>query len=238
MEVEKTKQSIEAVWKKLPYTLKKTADEEHNNWADYTSAIKAVKWGVLKVEEHGASRKVILPVPETPQTKLAGDFAAARISSPPLPSPAYAGSIGGRKPPQVFTSLNQMKKEALRRGIAAKVQQPNTPEGLVAWKAEVLDWASRHSVNGALSELTIVPLNTGTEGVCSGECFGCGGARHGFEVPCPKPGAILPVESDWRAYCQRELGGRVARVNAMHALGPEAIFEGMVESGNREGSAF
>ncbi|KAJ4464327.1 hypothetical protein C8J55DRAFT_566943 [Lentinula edodes] len=243
-EIEKTKQSIGAVWKKLPYALKKTVDEEHDNWADFTSAIKAVKWGVLKVEaEHEASRKVLPPIPETPRTKLAGDFAAARISSPPSPSPmrarpAYAGNTGGRKPRRVFTSLNEARKEVLRRGIAAKVQQPNTPEGFAAWKAELLEWASRHGVDGALSELTIVPLKPGTEAVCSGECFRCGGTRHGFEVPCPKPGAIPPVESDWRAYCQRELGGRVARVNAVHVLGPEAIFEGMVESGNGEGSAF
>ncbi|KAJ3902954.1 hypothetical protein F5879DRAFT_804464 [Lentinula edodes] len=243
-EIEKTKQSIGAVWKKLPYALKKAIDEEHDNWEEFTSAIKAVKWSVLKVEaEHEASRKAPQPAPETPRTKLAGDLAVARISSPPSPSPirarpAYAGSTGGRKPRRVFTPLNEMRKEALRRSITTKVQHPNTPEGLAAWKAELLEWASRHGVDGALSDLTIVPLKPGTEAVCSGECFRCGGPRHGFEVPCPKPSTIPAVESDWRAYCQRELGGRVARVNAVQVVGPEAIFEGMVDLGNGEGSAF
>ncbi|KAJ3897703.1 hypothetical protein F5879DRAFT_786334, partial [Lentinula edodes] len=55
---------------------------------------------------------------------------------------------------------------------------PNTPDRVAAWKAELLEWASRHGVDGVLSEVTIVPLKPGTEAVCSGECFRCGGNRH------------------------------------------------------------
>ncbi|GAW07875.1 hypothetical protein LENED_009896 [Lentinula edodes] len=86
-EVEKTKQSIGTVWKHLPYALKKAIDEEHDNW-EFTSAIKAVKWSVLKVEaEHEVGKTTPLVVPETPRTKLANNFATARISTSPLPSP-------------------------------------------------------------------------------------------------------------------------------------------------------
>ncbi|KAJ3898377.1 hypothetical protein F5879DRAFT_812691 [Lentinula edodes] len=243
-EVEKTKQSIGTVWRNLPYALKKAIDEEHNTWMEFTDAIKKVKWSVLKVEaEHETSKVVPRVVPETPRTKLATSFAATRIARTPSPSPsrprpAYGTNAGTRRPRRLFTALDELQRNTLRRGIAAKIQHPNTPEGVAAWKAELLEWASRHGVDGALSESTIVPLKPGTEAVCSGECFKCGGPRHGFETPCPKPGAIPPVESDWRAYCQRELGGRPARVNAVQLVGPEAIFEGMVDSGNGEGLAF
>ncbi|GAW03059.1 retrotransposon-like family member (retr-1) partial [Lentinula edodes] len=243
-EVEKTKQSIGTVWKSLPYALKKTVEEEHDTWMEFTEAIKKVKWSVLKVEaEHEASKAVPMAPPETPRAKLATSFAAARISTPSSPSPsrarpAYATNPGARRPRRLFTALDELQKGTLRRGIAAKIQHPTTPEGIAAWKAELLEWASRHGVDGALSEITIVPLKPGTEAVCSGECFKCGNPRHGFEVPCPRPGTIPPVESDWRAYCQRELGGKPARVNAVQLVGPEAIFEGMVDSGNGEGLTF
>ncbi|GAW06820.1 retrotransposon-like family member (retr-1) partial [Lentinula edodes] len=144
--------------KHLPYTLKKVIDEEHDNWAEFTSAIKAVKWSVLKVEaEHEASKAVPMVVPETPRTKLASSFATARISAPPLPSPirmkpAYTTSTGNRKPRRTFTALDEGRKGVLRRGIAAKAQHPNMPEGLAAWKTELLEWASRYRVDGALSE--------------------------------------------------------------------------------------
>ncbi|KAJ3897866.1 hypothetical protein F5879DRAFT_927510 [Lentinula edodes] len=82
-----------------------------------------------------------------------------------------------------------------------------------------------------LKSLWVKEFGPGMEAVCSGECFHCGGPRHGFEVFCPKPGTIPAVESDWRAYCQRELGGQVARVNAVQVVGPEAIFEGMLTLG-------
>ncbi|KAH7880312.1 uncharacterized protein C8R40DRAFT_1165259 [Lentinula edodes] len=144
-EVEKTKQSIGTVWKHLPYALKKAIDEEHDNW-EFTSAIKAVKWSVLKVEaEHEVGKTTPLVVPETPRTKLANNFATARISTSPLPSP-------------VFTTLDEGRKAVLRRGVAAKIQHPNTPDRVAAWKAELLEWASRHGVDGVLSEVTIVPL--------------------------------------------------------------------------------
>ncbi|KAJ3925753.1 MAG: hypothetical protein NXY57DRAFT_967322 [Lentinula lateritia] len=42
-EVEKMKQSIGTVWKHICYALKKVIDEEHDNWAEFTLAIKAVK---------------------------------------------------------------------------------------------------------------------------------------------------------------------------------------------------
>ncbi|KAJ3920565.1 hypothetical protein F5877DRAFT_76982 [Lentinula edodes] len=147
-EVEKTKQSIGTVWKHLPYALKKVIDEEYDNWEEFTSAIKAVKWSVLKVEvEHGAGKTAQLVVPETPRTKLTNSFAAARISTPPSPSPirarpTYTGNAGSRKPRRIFTALDEGRKVVLRRGIAAKVQHPNTPNGVAAWKAELLEWTS------------------------------------------------------------------------------------------------
>ncbi|KAH7874517.1 uncharacterized protein C8R40DRAFT_1237579 [Lentinula edodes] len=103
-EVEATKQSIGTVWKHLPYALKKAIDEEHDNWAEFTSAIKAVKWSVLKVEaEHEASKVVPRAVPETPRTKLTSSFATARISTPPSPSPVrmkptFVNQAVNRKP--------------------------------------------------------------------------------------------------------------------------------------------
>ncbi|KAJ3912900.1 hypothetical protein F5877DRAFT_84333 [Lentinula edodes] len=87
-EVEKTKRLIGTVWKNLPYALKKTIYEEHDTWVEFTNTIKKVKWSVLKVEaEHEASKATPLVVPETPRTKLAASFAAARIATPPSPSP-------------------------------------------------------------------------------------------------------------------------------------------------------
>jgi hypothetical protein len=181
-------------------------------------------------------------VPETPRTKLANSFTGVQIDTPPSPSPGRSNPRprGGGPPPtgrirRVMTPLDDTKKAILRANIAAKVQQPATPEGREKWKDELREWGARHG-SGALNETTIVPLQPGTLAVCSGECFRCGGQGHGRGAVCSSPTAIPNIEKDWRMYCQRELGcTRVAGVNAVQ-VGSDSIFEGMVESGNGEGS--
>ena len=127
-------------------------------------------------------------------------MARATISnaSDPLPAqPSFA------RTPFVRTEPLSPERRAILEGNINKLpHHPATPEGLAAYKQQLLHWVRTHGLQTRVSEATPVPLTPGTVIAGSNECFTCGQVGHsGANRACPSygtPQQIPRKEADWR----------------------------------------
>ncbi|KAJ7042335.1 hypothetical protein C8F04DRAFT_98570 [Mycena alexandri] len=121
------------------------------------------------------------------------------------------------------------EKAALRTVLANTVARraPNTPEGRVAYQAQVNEWNQRngHLAAGMIDvAVTGYPLTPGTAAPRSGECWKCGVAENPNHKgkACPYP--LIPLlEKRFRNVCTSYLGVDVQLMQAatVNAVGVE-----------------
>jgi len=137
-------------------------------------------------------------------------FQPARGTAP-VPAPPPAPTPIQRAP---LFRANHLRHADLSANTKDMVHYPNTPEGQIAYEAQVLAWkaANPHKYKGG-DEYAPYPLTPGTLSVGTGECHSCG-LRHPMGTP------HLRAEVDTFETNYRRIAGHIIRTSRNNPPAP------------------
>lgn len=230
--------SIWAFRDELPDILKEKVSENQLSWQTFCTAIKGVELGhirdgVKKYKEQQAVAEQLARLEKgtvAPPSPTAGirnqmtrtNISTNRTSQTNTTNTNPFNSNGGGKgnlfaPTTPRPPATENQRQAFRALIAAYPMQPNTPEGTVAYLAQLQSWKDKWG-DQKVTEHTGFPLRPGSDAPGSGECYACGKTGH-IRGNCTASGSELtiPQERDWRAICGSVLGHR--RATPMNVVG-------------------
>lgn len=211
-----SKQYISLVRQKLPELLKQKLATSYKNWTAFTAAVRAIDPDFIAegsarlkrdAEMHRQLKARIeqleraqAAAPASPTAPLRARLARATINSNNAPLPAQPNFV---RAPLVRTEpLSPERRAVLMTNVNKLPHHPATPEGLAAYKQQLLDWVRAHGLQTTVAESTPVPLTPGTADAGAGECFNCGQVGHnGANRGCPSfgtPQQLPRKETDWR----------------------------------------
>ncbi|KAF8799841.1 hypothetical protein BYT27DRAFT_7217383 [Phlegmacium glaucopus] len=109
-----------------------------------------------------------------------------QLQNPSTPaSNLFTNSGGGRgnlfgtnTTPHHRVPMSENEIATIRTAIAKYPIQPNTPEGIHAYQAQLIRWRTTNSDNAEITKITGFPLQPGGAPPGSSECFGCGYTGH------------------------------------------------------------
>ncbi|KAJ8073800.1 hypothetical protein PM082_012078 [Marasmius tenuissimus] len=137
------------------------------------------------------------------------------------------------------SQLTDAQKEMLKANVNCYKQKPNTPEGMVLWRQDLLTFTNQWG-RAPPNESMVWPIAPGTQRAGTGECFVCAGPSHRRNVQCQSSTMIGEQEQNYRKFVQAAVGAfqrTVARVYAVEVENNvDWILAGYSGPGNGEGS--
>ncbi|THU78995.1 hypothetical protein K435DRAFT_811079 [Dendrothele bispora CBS 962.96] len=191
----------------IPDALQDELKGEYANWEGYLTAVKGLSADTVtrisrRLQEARTEKQSIanqlaelqrMRIPQLPASPTAPlRRAMANTSISDIRPPRFPSGQGGgaqnilyqRVPGQTantFSSLPALSEKELtdlRTRIDSIPQQPDTPAGQTAYKAQITAWEQQHGTNTRVDHTKPYPLTPGTAPTCSGECFKCGAHGH------------------------------------------------------------
>jgi len=144
---------------------------------------------------------------------------------------------------QPLPPVTNMDRDALWQSLTYYPLQPNTPDGNMAWMAQLRDWREKNR-DSFITETTGFPLHPGGAPPGSGECYGCGHVGHHQDSGLCTTETLNPHEHTFQTICRCILhAAPAAQVNLIEDTGDEFSWLSertlmhMVDQGNGEGSS-
>ncbi|KAL0063048.1 hypothetical protein AAF712_010072 [Marasmius tenuissimus] len=153
-----------------------------------------------------------------------------QVAYQPQPQPLYQQPIRRAQ-------LTDAQRETLKANVNRYEQKPNTPEGNVLWRQDLVAFTNQWS-RAPPNENMVWPIAPGTQKPGMGECFICGGPSHGRGIQCTSATTIGEQERNYRRFVQGAVGAFQRPAARVYAVSMANDIDWMLEgySGNGEGS--